>query len=270
MRLFWGKQSSVENKLTAAGIDFGSRTIKIVELREGKISSFEIFETGSMAIQKIKIKIQSAEYAFGVTTGYGRYFLKENLLPDKHRYSIVLEIKACALGANFIRPNYRLVIDIDSQDFKTIEVKKDGFSGQFELNDPWAAGTSRFLEITAQILDYGISEFGQEAIGVQTSLRIGSIGTVFAESEVISLLTSGRPRKEIALAAHDSVIERLYPLVMKFNLGGEIMLVGGLALNLRIKELLSQRLSQKIFVPQNPQIIPALGAALMAFSLAKE
>lgn len=256
----------MESKAIAAGIDLGSRTIKIVELSDGQISSFDIFETSSAALEKIKTRIQSADYSFVVTTGYGRHFLKDNVLRDRHRHSIVSEIKACALGANFLNPHCRVVIDIGGQDFKIIEVKEDGSFGQFELNDRCAAGTGRFLEIMAQILGYEISEFGQEAMKVQTSLRISSMCTVFAESEVISLLTSGRPREEIALAVHHSVVERLYPLIMKFDLQGEIMLVGGVALNICIKELLGQKLGQKIFVPENPQIIPAVGAALMALS----
>lgn len=260
----------MENKAITAGIDFGSRTIKIVELTDGEISSFDILETSPTAIQRIKAKVQSAEYSFVVTTGYGRHLLKDNLLLDKNCYSIVSEIKACALGASFVNPNCRLVIDIGGQDFKIVEVKEDGSFGQFELNDRCAAGTGRFLEIMAQILGYEISEFGQEAMSVQTSLRISSMCTVFAESEVISLLTSGRPREEIALAVHYSVVERLYPLVMKFNLQGEIVLVGGVALNICIKELLGQKLGQQIFVPENPQIIPALGAALMAFLFSKQ
>ncbi|MCX7975356.1 MAG: acyl-CoA dehydratase activase [Candidatus Aminicenantes bacterium] len=256
----------MEGKPITAGIDFGSRTIKIVELLDGKIASFDILDTSSSAIEKIKEKVQSAGYSHVVATGYGRYLLRDNLLPDKYGHSTVTEIKACALGANFIDPRCRLVVDIGGQDFKIIEVKGDGSFGHFELNDRCAAGTGRFLEIMAQVLGYGIEEFGQEALKAQTFLRISSMCTVFAESEVISLLTSGRAREEIALAVHYSVVERLYPLIMKFNLQGDIMLVGGVALNVCIKDLLAKKLGQEIFVPENPQIIPALGAALIAFS----
>ncbi len=252
----------MSHEKAAAGIDFGSRTIKIVQWHNGAIVSWEIHDTNPLNIEKTKEKLASSPFSRVVATGYGRHLLKKHF-----SNSTVTEIKACALGAKFVLPSCRLVIDIGGQDFKIIEVKENGVFGRFELNDRCAAGTGRFLEIMAQILGYRVEEFGREALKAPGSLRISSMCTVFAESEVISLMTSGEDRRSIALAVHHSVVERLFPLLSKFEIKGEIMLTGGVALNPCLVSLLSQKLGREIFVPPQPQIIPALGAAMIASSL---
>ncbi|MCJ7564704.1 MAG: acyl-CoA dehydratase activase [Candidatus Aminicenantes bacterium] len=243
----------------ALGIDLGSRTTKIVRLRGGRIESAELFDTVHNPIQRLKENIQPGDFAGIVATGYGRHLVKAHFFAH-----VVSEIKACALGARFTDPDCRVVIDIGGQDFKIIEVAGDGHFGKFELNDRCAAGTGRFLEVMATILGYRIEEFWKEALTADSPISISSTCTVFAESEVISLIASGKDRRRIALGLHESVIDRIYPLLTKFDLGGPVMLAGGVAKNGCVVERLKKRLKRDVIVPENAQLIPAIGAALIA------
>lgn len=242
------------------GIDLGSRTTKIVKFNNGKVESFEIFDTDHNSIQKVQGSLKHLKSSEIVATGYGRYLMKTHF-SDK----AVTEIKACARGAKFINPNCRIVVDIGGEDFKVIEITPEGGFDKFEMNDRCAAGTGRFMEVMAKILGYSIEEFWKEALKAKYPILINSMCTVFAESEVISLITSGKDRKKIALGLHHSIIDRLYPIISKFELQGEILLVGGVSKNRCIAELLKKKLKHSIIVPDNPQIISAIGSALIAY-----
>jgi predicted CoA-substrate-specific enzyme activase len=242
------------------GIDFGSRTTKIVKFDKGKVESFEIFDTNHNAIQKVQNIIRNSKYSKIVATGYGRHLMKAHLPAG-----VVTEIKACARGARFIDPDCRLVVDIGGQDSKVIEINPEGSFGQFEMNDRCAAGTGRFLEVMAQVLGYGTEDFWREALAAKSPLPISSMCTVFAESEVISLITSGEDRRRIALGLHLSIVDRLYPMISKFECERGVMLVGGVARNKCIVKLLEKKLKSDIFVPENPQLVSALGSALIAY-----
>jgi len=241
------------------GIDLGSRTTKIVTLSKGKVESFEIFDTNHNSIHKVRKTIRNSKYAKIVATGYGRHLMKAHLSAK-----VVTEIKACARGAKFLNPDCRLVVDIGGQDSKVIEINPEGSFGQFEMNDRCAAGTGRFLEVMAQVLGYSIEDFWREALAAQSPLPISSMCTVFAESEVISLMTSGEDRRRIALGLHLSIIDRLYPMVSRFEHEGGVMFVGGVAKNRCMAELLEKKLKCKVMIPENPQLVSAIGSALIA------
>lgn len=248
-----GKDDSV------IGVDLGSRTTKIVKFKREEVESFEIFDTNYNPIQKLQDRIRHFKSSPIVATGYGRYLIKSHF-----SNKVVTEIKACALGAKYVNPGCRIVVDIGGQDSKVIELSPKGSFGEFEMNDRCAAGTGRFLEVMATILNYSIEEFWKEALNAKDPIPVSSMCTVFAESEVISLITSGEDRRRIALGLHHSIIDRLYPMISRFELKSDIMLVGGVAKNRCIVELLEKKLKRKITVPENPQIISAIGSALIA------
>jgi predicted CoA-substrate-specific enzyme activase len=247
-----------ENK-PVLGIDLGSRTTKIVKLNKGKVESLEIFDTDHNAIHKVRETVRDSKYSKIVATGYGRHLMKAHL-PTR----VVTEIKACARGAKFIDSNCKLVIDIGGQDSKVIEINPERGFGQFEMNDRCAAGTGRFLEVMAQVLGYSIEDFWKEALSAKSPLPISSMCTVFAESEVISLITSGEDRRRIALGLHYSIVDRLYPMISRFEYERGVMFVGGVAKNKCIVKLLEKKLKCNILVPENTQFVSALGSALIA------
>ncbi len=241
------------------GIDLGSRTTKIVELQAGHITDFSIFDTTHESLERVRSVLEEKTFAAAAATGYGRYLMNSHL-----SCRIVTEIKACALGARFVRPAGGLVVDIGGQDSKVIELAEDRGFDRFEMNDRCAAGTGRFLEVMAHLLGFDLDAFGRMALESKTSVAISSMCTVFAESEVISLLTSGGDRRAIARGLHHSVIDRIFPLVSRLDAAGETVMAGGVARNPCIVSLLEEKIARPIFVPENPQLVTAIGAALAA------
>lgn len=197
-------------------------------------------------------------------TGYGRYLAQSYLTCP-----VITEIKAYALGAQRLYPECKTIIDIGGQDSKVI-----GASGgrvvDFEMNDRCAAGTGRFLEIMAATLGYTIDEIGANAMQTNHAATINSMCTVFAESEVITLLSKGEKPKNIALGVHTAIINRILALSGRISLDDDIVFAGGVAKNPCMVELLGNRLKTKIFVPDEPQIVGAIGAALAADNMPKD
>ena len=243
----------------AIGIDLGSRTTKIVQLVNGKIEYHEIFDTGHTPLPRIKETVSRLAPSPIMATGYGRHLLCENF--DAER---VTEIKACGKGAYFLFPDCRTILDVGGQDCKVIHLDSKGRVLDFEMNDRCAAGTGKFLEVMAQTFDMPIEKFVQTALNATDQISINSMCTVFAESEVVSLITSGQPKDKIALGLHFSIAKRLQAMLTKFPLEGEILFVGGGAKNDCLHLILEQQLRRTILKPENPQIVTALGAALLA------
>ncbi|MEO0206507.1 MAG: acyl-CoA dehydratase activase [candidate division WOR-3 bacterium] len=243
--------------MITAGIDIGSRTIKFVRLSDNKIFDYQITDTTVEPLKKIEEVLKDKKFDQLVATGYGRYLMQEN-----YDCPIVTEIKAYAIGTHSLFPDCKTVIDIGGQDTKVIKVK-DGNVADFEMNDRCAAGTGKFLEVMAQTLGFSIEEFGRIALKGKNSIPINSMCTVFAESEVISLIARGEDKKDIALSLHHSIINRVMTMVSRMNPEEKIVFAGGVAKNRCMAELLKKKLGD-ILVPEEPQIIGALGAAILA------
>lgn len=242
------------------GLDLGSRTTKIVEIAAGSIECFEIFDTDGHSLERVRARLERKDYSRAAATGYGRFLMNAHL-----NCRVVTEITACALGARLLRPDAGMVIDIGGQDSKVILLGNgSGAFADFEMNDRCAAGTGRFLEVVAGRLGYSLEAFGRAALGAGETIVLNSMCTVFAESEVISLLAAGRDRASIARGLHASIVDRVYPLAARFDAAGEILMAGGVALNPCLVNLLAKKLGRAVIVPANPQIVTALGAALAA------
>ncbi len=243
-------------RIRTAGIDIGSRTIKFLLWEGGRIIYYQITDTGVNPLARARELIAQYPADKIVATGYGRHALREEL-----NCPVITEIKAYALGVDFLFPNSQTIIDIGGQDSKVIRVK-EGRVLDFLMNDRCAAGTGRFLEVMAHTLGYPIERFGEEALKAKKSLRINSMCTVFAESEVVSLISRGEEPESIALGIHQAVVNRVLALLGGIGFAPDIVFAGGVAKNPCILFLLGKRLGEKIFIPEEPQIVGALGAAL--------
>jgi predicted CoA-substrate-specific enzyme activase len=239
-----------------AGIDIGSRTIKLVILEDSKLINYRIVDTGIDPISNAKKILDENEFDNIIATGYGRY-----LAQKQFSFPIVTEIKAYAQGAYFLFPLCRTVIDIGGQDSKVIRVNQ-GKVEDFEMNDRCAAGTGRFLEVMATTLGFSIDEFGKIAYEAENSVVINSMCTVFAESEVISLIAHGENVHNIALGLHQSIINRILGMIGRIGFEDDVVFAGGVAKNQCMRKLLEKRLGKKLLISEEPQIIGAIGAAL--------
>lgn len=241
------------------GVDLGSRTTKIVELEAGLVRRVEILDTTPDSLAEVRRLVSGRAFAAACVTGYGRHLASAHL-PG----CVVTEITACARGARQLRPGARRVLDIGGQDAKAIGLAPAGGFDRFEMNDRCAAGTGRFLEVMAGLLGFAIGDFGREALAADRAAAISSMCTVFAESEVVSLVAAGEDRRRIALGLHQSVVDRVWPLVSRLEGDGELVFVGGVAENPAIVSLLDRRFGGRVHVPPRPQIVSALGAAILA------
>jgi (R)-2-hydroxyacyl-CoA dehydratese activating ATPase len=243
-----------------AGIDIGSRTIEVVVVDgAGEIISSRQADTGFDPMAEAKKLMDGVAYDRIMATGYGR-----NLFEISFDTLTVTEIKAHARGALAFFPEARTVLDIGGQDSKAIALSENGRVKKFEMNDRCAAGTGKFLEIMARTLGFTIEAFGREALLTDKDVNISSMCTVFAESEVTSLIARGQDRREIARGLHSSVIRRATGMIHRVSSDAEIVFTGGVAKNPCMRKLLAKKLGRPVFVPDDPQLIGALGAALLA------
>lgn len=241
-----------------AGLDIGSRTIKLVMFDTVIVESL-ITDSGVNPLQRAQQLIAGKEFERLVVTGYGRHLVAPILNGEK-----VTEIKAFALGARHLFPDCQTVIDIGGQDSKVIQLAESGQVSKFEMNDRCAAGTGKFLEVMASTLEVGINEIGELALSADKELRINSLCTVFAESEVVSLIAKGEEASAIALALHQAIATRIVTMVNRIGKKERVIFAGGASLNRCLVRLLSEKLDTKLLIPDSPQILGALGAALLA------
>jgi predicted CoA-substrate-specific enzyme activase len=245
-----------------AGIDIGSRSIELVVLRGSEIVSSLRADSGFAPIQQAEKLITQVRYDRIMATGYGRH-----LFECSFEAPTVTEIKAYAVGARFLFPNVTTILDIGGQDSKAIALNDSGRVSKFEMNDRCAAGTGKFLEIMAHSLGFTLEEFGQEAMKATDGVHINSMCTVFAESEVTSLVAKGEDRRKIAMGLHRSVVRRSVGMVKRVAGSGLMVFAGGVARNPCMRYLLEDTLNQIIHIPDDPQMVGALGAALLARDL---
>ena len=242
-----------------AGIDIGSRTIELVVLEDGNITASRQTDTGFDPMARAREMIEGVEFDGIMATGYGR-----NLFEMAFDAPTVTEIKAYGVGVSALIPEAGTILDIGGQDSKAIALNEMGSVKKFEMNDRCAAGTGKFLEIMARTLGFELAEFGPEALKAEKDLHINSMCTVFAESEVTSLVARGQDRRAIALGLHRSVVRRAVGMIKRVSSNGPVVFAGGVAKNPCMRRLLEEALSRKILVPEDPQMAGALGAALLS------
>lgn len=252
--------------MAVAGIDIGSLSTDAVILDGDQIVSYVIVPTlsssESAAGSAYQAVLSSAELSASdvkavVATGYGRTSID---FADK----AITEITCHALGARRLFAEANTVIDIGGQDSKVIRLAADGRVEDFAMNDKCAAGTGRFLEVMARSLDTSLDSMGALSALSSADVRISSTCTVFAESEVVALVAKGVPKEDIIRGLHLSVAERVYGMIARLRAEPPFVMTGGVAKNQGIVAAIEERLGSKILLPEEPQIVGALGAAIVA------
>ena len=245
--------------MRCAGIDIGSRTIEVAVVKDGRVVETRQGDSGFDPLKEAMGLLDGVKHDRIMATGYGRHLLEVALDAPT-----VTEIKAYAVGTRFLVPQARTILDIGGQDSKAISLHESGKVLKFEMNDRCAAGTGKFLEVMARALGFPIEEFGIQALKAKKDIQISSMCTVFAESEVTSLLAKGEDRLDIGLGLHRSVVRRASGMVKRVSVEGPIVFAGGVARNPCMHRLLEEALQSDILVPESPQMVGALGAALLA------
>lgn len=243
----------------AIGIDIGSVAAKGVLFDGEKIINKIIVPTGwspkkigKELVDTLKID-QNTSYKIAVT-GYGRVSFEN---ADK----IITEISCHGKGAYFMNNNIRTVLDIGGQDSKVITLNNDGTIDDFIMNDKCAAGTGKFLEASCNTLGVDIADICDN-LDKNKYKPITSMCTVFAESEIISLLAEDTPKEEILVGILRSIASRIVNLSKKLNIKGDIVLSGGLSNIPVLIEIIEEKLDKKVITFNDSQLLGAIGAAI--------
>jgi predicted CoA-substrate-specific enzyme activase len=251
------------------GLDIGSSSSKAVIINKaGMVCGEGIVNTGTGSKgpwQSVDKALQQAGIERGdikkcVVTGYGRLLYEG---ADKQ----ITEISCHAKGAKSLWPKASTIIDIGGQDAKVIRVSVNGIVENFVMNEKCAAGTGRFLEVMARVLDCDIQELSGLAARGKPGVSISNTCTVFAESEVISQLASGKKLEDVALGAHKSIAQRIAGLCNRIGIADAVVMTGGVALNHNVVTAIEKEIGHPIVRLEDPQAMGALGAAIFALEM---
>lgn len=252
-----------------AGCDVGSTTGKAVILCAGKVvgsallpSRIDPEETARVALRQAQEKVPGwgpgSRFAYLVGTGYGRNevpFADENLS----------EITCHAVGAHHLDPTIRTLVDVGGQDVKAIGMNKDGTVREFAMNDKCAAGTGRFYEAMSRIFQMDLETFARLSLDAKEVIPITSQCSVFAETEVISLVSKRHAPADIAAGVQSAVAKRIFGLVRRVGVEPALAFTGGCAKNVGLVQMVEKVLRMRVTVlSMDSQLVGALGAAVLA------
>lgn len=250
-----------------AGIDIGSRSTKIALIdRDGNLRAsygtrtrppFETLVDDALDAILESIHASRANIDYIITTGFGR-----STYPD--RDTQVTDITAAAFGASVVFPQTRCVIDIGSQSSRAIHISGGGRVQEFKSNDKCAAGAGGFVERAARYLETPLETVGQLSCEGQDPVTISSVCAVLAESEIINHVSQGRSVQDILRGVHDSLAERAMALLKRVGIEAQVTLVGGMARQAGMIAALTAACGLPVNVPDDPDIVNAYGAALLA------
>lgn len=252
------------------GVDIGSASSKVVILKDGKeMVAGVVVPVGTGTSGPARALQQALETA-GVSrsditkvivTGYGRMTFEG---ADEQ----VSEITCHAKGVHHLVPSTRTIIDIGGQDAKVIKLDEHGYVSNFVMNEKCAAGTGRFLEVMARVLEVSVGELQELGEQAESIVPISSTCTVFAESEVISQLAAGQKGPDVVAGIHQSVARRVAGLAGRVGLVPDVVMTGGVAQNGGVVKAMEKELKVPIIVAPKSQLTGALGAALIAYEKA--
>jgi predicted CoA-substrate-specific enzyme activase len=252
--------------LLVCGVDVGAATAKAVVLEDNCLVAYSVLSTGysvKIAAEKVvkealgKNNLSNREFDYVISTGWGRYGV-----PFANK--TVTEIICHAKGSKFLIPSTRTVVDIGGQDSKVISLDEAGNIINFVMNDKCAAGTGRFLEVMANVLEIKLEKMGEISLTSERPCSISNTCTVFAETEIVSLRADGKERKDLIAGIHNSIASRVYILGVSMGYTKDVVFTGGVAKNVGVRTSLERLIGTEVLVPKECQIAGALGAALIA------
>jgi benzoyl-CoA reductase subunit D len=256
--------------MITAGIDVGAKYAKAVILDDGKILAkakglvgFDVLESATNTFENVLKThgLSRSNIERIVATGMGRNAI--HLKPPINAEKVVSEVVADAAGAFHVVPTVKTVIDVGAEEGRGIKVNQ-GKVKDFVINERCAAGAGTFVEAMARALEVSVEEMGPLALKSTKTIPMNAQCCVFAESEVVTLIHSKVSKEDISKAIHDAIAGRIASMVLRVGVEKDVVLIGGVALNPGFLPPLEKELRTSIIVPESPDFIGALGAALIA------
>ena len=254
--------------MITAGIDAGAKTIKAVILKDGELAGQSIVSAGfdtKEAAEKVYDEVLS-------TSGVARKDIEALIATGAGRKEIpyatdtVTEVGADARGVNKLFPTARTVIDVGAEEGRAVRIDETGKVQDFAVNEKCAAGAGAFTEAMARALEVPLDGLGAFSLTSTKSVPMNAQCTVFAESEVVTLVHSKTPKEDIARAVHDAIADRITSTVRRVGITKDVALIGGLARNIGFVKSLEEDLEMKLLIPADPEFAGALGAALIGMN----
>ena len=249
------------------GIDSGSTSTNAVIMDgERNIVASSVVRTGAKSGESARrilgeileqAGLKREDISWSVSTGYGRVsidFADEN----------VTEISCHGRGAHYFNPSVRTILDIGGQDSKAIHLNEAGEVTDFVMNDKCAAGPGRFLAMLARTLEIAVDALGPEALRSTEDIEITSMCSVFAESEVISLIANNKEKADIANGVCRAIAGKAYSLLKRVGMEETFMMTGGVAKNPGVVRAVEEKIQSRLYICPEPEIVGAAGAALYA------
>jgi benzoyl-CoA reductase subunit D len=252
--------------MITAGIDMGSKTVKVVILKDGTILSKAIETTGfepvasaskclEQAVQNAGIELSGIDHI--TATGAGR-----KVAPKAN--SDITDVGAAAKGMVNLKEGVQTVIDIGAEEGRGIKIEADGKVVDFAVNEKCAAGAGAFAESMSRALEVSLEEFGRLSLKSDKEIPMNAQCAVFAESEVVSLVHAKTPKHDIARAVHDAIASRIVSMVRRVGINKDVALVGGVSHNPGFVDSLNRGLETEVIIPDDPEYVSAYGAAIIA------
>jgi benzoyl-CoA reductase subunit D len=258
--------------MITVGLDLGTQSVKAVVLKDGQVLSrckvFSGFDPTKAAEQAVadalkQAKLDISEVANFVSTGSGM-----EMAPYKK--STVSMMGADAKAGVFLFPKARTIIDIGAEEARAVKCDEKGIMMDFVVNERCAAGAGAFIEAMARALEVKIEDMGPLALKAERASPINATCVIFGESDVVSLIHRQESKPEIARAVYDAMADRVSSMVHRLGVNPEVILVGGVAVDIGFVASLKRKLNTEISIPQYPEFVGALGAALTAAARVKE
>ena len=249
-----------------AGIDIGSAFSKAVVMSKNKIIAYQVLPSGGdykLAAAEVtgkalgKAKLSLADIGYTVATGYGAANVS-------FASEVVSDISAGGRGVSYLFPSARTVVDIGGQFTKVFKVDEGGKPTAFLLSEKCAAGSGRFLQIIARVLQVELKDIGELSLSSKKKVDFNTGCAVFAESEAISRIAEGTAKEDILAGLHRTLAAKIETMVERLGIEPDCALIGGGAKDIGLVKSIEERLGRRLLVPEEPQIVAALGAALIA------
>ncbi len=248
------------------GVDCGAKNVKVVVIKNGHVVGRSLVLAGIDAKSSSKEAYDKALRMAGVkedevknivATGTGK---KEVTFA----WDTITEVVAAARGAIHLNPSVRTVVDVGAEEGRAIKVDESGKVVDFAINEKCAAGAGAFTEAMARALEVSVEEMGELSLKSTKVVPMNAQCAVFAESELVTLVHSKVPKPDMARAIHDAIADRIISMVRRVGIEREVMLIGGVSLNVGFVASMNRGLGLEVIVPEGPEYVGALGAAIVA------